>query len=160
MADLIDNTACLASIFCDHLLQSLTLLVWLRKTLQRLRHFTGAVFIMRMCEYRVTWMETGARHPVHMADIEPLVDGIKGEWGPEANGASVFISGSETDWPIEGDTRARRMAHSNSPNDHLCIATSQVGMYESYTSRFTEKRDTPFSSWRNGGRFPQHTQPP
>ena len=110
--------------------------------------------MMRMSEYLVTGKETGARHPLHTADIEPLYDGVKTEWGQHVNGVSIFISGSKTDWLNEGATRSHSRVDENSPNKHICVVRALVALHSAFPAKFANKRDTPFACWRNGGAIP------
>ena len=95
-----------------------------------LLYFDGVAFYAtneRICGNREGMRRE--RHPLHMADIEPLEDGIRCEWGIEVTGASILISGSKTDWPNQGSARSHSKVDMDSPHNHLCIVTALVGLY-------------------------------
>ena len=78
------------------------------------------------------------------------------EWGPSANGVSIYISGSKTDGLNQGPARPHRKVDDNSPNPHLCVATALLKLREAYPSKFHNARDSPFATCRNGEAMPSN----
>ena len=105
----------------------------------------------RIRGHRKRW---GERHPIYMSDIEPLRDGVRCAWGGGRKRASLFISGSKTDWLNQGATRSHRKLDPEAPNKHLCVVSALQGLYQAYPDKFRMARDTPFATWRNGNNIP------
>ena len=104
---------------------------------------------MRMSEYLVAGREGGDRHPFHTNDIEPMMDGVRREWGPRVNGVCIYISGSRTDWLNQGPTRSHRKVGEDSPDKYLCAAAAVLALFGAYPAKFQNSRGAPFATWCN-----------
>ena len=93
-----------------------------------------------------------------MCDIEPLAEGVRGEWGSKVSGVSIFISGSKTDWLNEWATRSHSAAGAESPDKHLRLVSAMVGIHEVYPAKFATKTNTPpLPAGGTGRPYPRRT---
>lgn len=120
----------------------------------RRRILTGWHFALRMGEYFATWKETAQRHLMRMADIGPLMDGARCEWGPTVNGVSICISGHKSDWANQRPTRSHSRIAPWGRNGHLCVFAALLELRSAYRAKFTKATDAPFTSWGNGDTAP------
>ena len=94
--------------------------------------------------------DKATRHPLRMDEIEPMVNGRRGDWSDDIDEIAIYISGSKTDWMNQGMVRSHNIIPRDVPNSHLCPVRGLKSLWVISPSKFQRGNDRVFASRKSG----------